>query len=290
MKSSKSRVAVVLMVVGAAGCGGGNSGPGGVTPPVTGGPSRTVLISGATFALEPGTATYKNIDLPPNGTLDAVVDWTGANDVDVFVTDNVCPGFVDLRAGRCNVITRADGNAKPQRLSWSTTTAAGRIWSVWIFNNGTTAESGAMEVGITTTEPLNPVTAPTPTPNPGGGPADPRANLAPGPIVRYTIKVRSIDLGGFNYRDPFQNAEGQWVVHPNEFIVFDSTQKNANGELCRWEENPRWFVEDGSGVLAPRDSSQPFLFRADVAKRGSFKIFAKIDGVESNTLEVVSTR
>jgi hypothetical protein len=66
------------------------------------------------------------------------------------------------------------------------------------------------------------------------GPVDPRDNLAPGPIVRYTIKVRSIDLGGFDYRDPFQNADGQWVVHPNEFIVFDSTQKNANGELCKW--------------------------------------------------------
>lgn len=271
-------------------CGGGDGPTRPSTGGTTGGPTRTVLIADAGFSLEPGTATYKNIDLPPAGTLDTTVNWAGGNDINVYVTDNVCPGFIDLRAGRCNVIARAEGTAKPERLSWSTTTAAGRIWSVWIYNNGSTPESGSMEVGITTAEPLVP-TAPTPTPTPNSGaPTDPRDSLAPGPIVRYTIKVRSIDLGGFDYRDPSQNAEGQWVVHPNEFVVFDSTQKNANGELCKWEAPPRWFVEDDAGVLEPRASSQPFLFRADVRRRGTFRISAKIDGIDSNVLEVVSVR
>jgi len=215
------------------------------------------------------------------------VDWAGANDINVYVTDNVCPGYPDLRAGRCNVITRSDGTAKPERVSWSTSTAAGRIWSVWIYNNGTGQESGAMEVGITTDQPIPPPAAATPPPP---APADPRDNLAPGPIVRYTIKVRSIDTGGFDYRDPAQNPQGQWVVHPNEFVVFDSTQKNAAGELCKWADPPRWFVEDPDGVLDPRDSSQPFLYRADIRRRGVFRISAKIDGVESNSLEVTSVR
>jgi hypothetical protein len=287
-RAMRSRPILLLPFLLAAACGGGNEGPSQPTAPAAaGGPSRTVLVSGASFALDPGTATYKNIDLPPAGTLDATVDWAGANDINVYVTDNVCPGFLDLRAGRCNVIARSEGTAKPERLSWNTSTAAGRIWSIWIYNNGTSPESGAMEVGVTTAQPIPPAAAPTPAPASGG---DPRDSLAAGPIVRYTIKVRSIDLGGFDYRDPFQNADGQWVVHPNEFIVFDSTQKNANGELCKWEAPPRWFLEDSSGVLETRESSQPFLFRADVRRKGSFRLFARIDGVESNALEVVSIR
>jgi hypothetical protein len=268
------------------GCGGSSPNPIGNTPPPAGA-TRTVLFSGAGFALDPGTATYKNIDIPPEGMLDAVVDWAGANDINVYVTDNVCPGFVDLRAGRCNVITRSDGAAKPERVTWSTTTAAGKIWSVWIYNNGASAETGNVEVAVTTAQPIPAPTAAPPAPPSS---ADPRDSLAAGPIVRYTIKVRSIDQGGFDYRDPNQNADGQWVVHPNEFIVFDSTQKNAAGELCKWIDPPRWFLEDDNGVLQPRESSQPFLFRADVAKRGTFRLFARIDGVESNVLEVISVR
>jgi hypothetical protein len=40
----------------------------------------------------------------------------------------------------------------------------------------------------------------------------------------------------------------------------------------------------------PCDHYQPFLFRADVRRKGTFKLFARIDGVESNALEVVSIR
>jgi hypothetical protein len=283
-----TRLCLFMPFVLSVACGSGDGPTQPTTSGAAGGPTRTVLVSDAGFSLDPGAATYKNIDLPPEGTLDATVNWAGGNDINVYVTDNVCPGFLDLRAGRCNVIARAEGNAKPERLTWNTSTAAGKIWSVWIYNDGTSAETGAMEVGITTAQPIPPTIAPTPAPS--GGAVDPRDALAAGPIVRYTIKVRSIDQGGFDYRDPFQNADGQWVVHPNEFIVFDSTQKNANGELCKWEAPPRWFLEDSTGVLQPRESSQPFLFRADVRRRGTFRIFARIDGVESNALEVVSSR
>ena len=128
---------------------------------------RSVFIGGVAFQLRPGTATYKNIDLPPSGMLDAVVDWAGDNDINVYVTDNVCPGFQELRAGACPVIVKADSAAgKPERVSWSTTTAAGRIWTVWIYNNGTREESGTMEVGITTAETVIAVPSPTPPPPP----------------------------------------------------------------------------------------------------------------------------
>jgi hypothetical protein len=252
-----------------------------------------VLFSGLSFSLHPGTATYKNIDLPPSGMLDAVVDWSGANDINIYVTDNVCPGFQELRAGACPVIVKGDSpTTRPERVTWSTATAAGRIWTVWIHNNGTGMDSGTVEAGITTTEPVV-VQPPTTLPpaSPGGNPT---SNLAAGPVVRYTIKVRSIDVdggGGQRFRDPYQNDLGQWVVHPDEFVVFDSTQKNAGGELCRVENYPpEWTIrEEGVQVLAPRvGQNNPFLLRADVRKKGVAQVWAVVDGVESNRLETVS--
>jgi hypothetical protein len=285
-------VAAAAMLAG--GCGGGST-PQGNTP-VTTPPqaTRSVLFSGAAFSLRPGTATYKNIDLPPNGTLDTVVDWAGANDINVYVTDNACAGFQELRAGGCPVIVQSESaTARPERLTWSTTTAAGKIWTVWIYNNGTSMENGTMEVGITTTEPIVQQT-PTALPSavPGGNPT---SNLAPGPVARYTIKVRSIDVnggGGQNFRDPYQNDLGQWVVHVDEFVVLDSTQKNAGGELCRVENYPpEWTIEEEGAVtiLAPREGqNNPFLLRVDVRKKGVARVYATVDGVKSNVLEIVS--
>ena len=145
-----------------------------------------------------------------------------------------------------------------------------------------------MEVGITSDTP--PAPAPTPTPNSGGG-TDPRTGLAPGPVTRYTIKVRTIDRGGFNYRDPFQDGEGNWVVYPDEFVVFDSTQKNTGGELCQWVRDPVWTVEDPDNVFRVRGSSQPFLLRVDVLKnKGTVEVQASVDGVQSNALKVKASK
>jgi hypothetical protein len=292
MRQTGAAVAAAAVL---AACGGSSSGPQGGTPVTTPAqPTRSVLVTGAAFSLRPGTATYKNIDLPPHGTLDALVDWGGGNDINLYVTDNVCAGFQELRAGACPVIVKADSpTARPERVTWSTTTAAGRIWTVWIHNNGAGEESGTMEVGITTTEPV--VTQPVQNlPSPSAPAGNPTANLAPGPVVRYTIKVRSIDVeggGGQNFRDPYQNDQGQWVVHPDEFVVLDSTQKNASGELCRVENYPpSWSIdEEGQRVLVPRvGQNNPFLLRLDVRKKGLARVGAVVDGVESNRLDIVS--
>jgi hypothetical protein len=284
--SAWTRRAVALVLLFLPSCGGGGSSPTSPGQPSAGPSSstgfRSVLISDLTFSLQPGAATYKNVDLPPVGTLDATIDWAGNNDIKVYVTDNTCTGFNDLRAGRCNMITKADGTAKPQKVSFAT--QAGRIYSFWIYNNGTSAENGSMEVGITTAQPLPPAAEPTPPP-PG---SDPRAGLAAGPVVRYTIKVRTIDTGGFNYRDPQEDQEGNWIVHPGEFVVFDSTQKNAEGLQCKWVDNPEWFWNDPSGSWNVKGSSQPFLLRVDIKKKGLVEVSAQIDGVRSNTLRVLS--
>jgi hypothetical protein len=265
-------------------CGGGGSNPNPVTPtPPPATAQRVVLIDSAPFSLQPGTATFKNIDFPPAGTIDGMLDWNGAADMNLYVTDNTCPGFNTLKAGGCSVLVRAEGTAKPETLTF--TAAANKIYTFWIHNNGTANESGSLTVGDTTTHPISQ----QPSPSPGATP-DPRAGLAPGPVARYTIKVRSIDTGGKVYRDPFQDSAGRWVVYPGEFVVFDSTQKNAGGEICVWVNNPAWELNDPTGVLTLRPGqNEPFLLRTDVDHKGEMSLTATVDGVTSNVLEISAT-
>ena len=73
-------------------CGGGDGGsipnPVTPTPPMA---QRVVLVDAAPFTLQAGTATYKNIDQPPPGTIDGMLDWNGGVDMNLYVTDNTCP-------------------------------------------------------------------------------------------------------------------------------------------------------------------------------------------------------
>jgi hypothetical protein len=132
-----------------------------------------------------------------------------------------------------------------------------------------------------------PTPRPAPTPTP-----DPRIGLAAGPVVRFTIKVRTVNNGE---RDAEQDAQGRWVVSPGERVDFDSTQKNGNNEICRWETRPEWFMngatfpdESSTGLVYRRGSSQPFLLKLTIERRGTFAIQAEIDGVRSNVLEMIS--
>src|SRR4029077_10676407 len=105
--------AIVFLVLGItasylAGCGGGGSSTPNPVPSAPASATRVVLMEGAPFSLQPGTATFKNVDQPPAGTIDGMLEWNGGNDMNLYVTDNSCPGFSDLRAGRCNVVVRAD--------------------------------------------------------------------------------------------------------------------------------------------------------------------------------------
>ena len=147
-----------------AGCGGGSSSPNPVPSAAPPGATRVVILDNASFTLQPGTATYKNIDQPPAGTIDGTLDWSGGADMNLYVTDNTCAGFNTLQSGGCNVLARAEGTAKPERLTF--TAAANRIYTFWIHNNGTAMESGGLTVGDTTTHPIS---QPGPTPTPGAG-------------------------------------------------------------------------------------------------------------------------
>jgi hypothetical protein len=140
--------------------------------------------------------------------------------------------------------------------------------------------------------PPPPVGTPKPSPKPT---PDPRIGLAPGPVTRYTIKVRTVNNGE---RDAEQDAQGRFIVHPGERVDFDSTQKNAGNEICQWVANPDWTINGGAcpletncpgGVVYRRGSSQPFLLKTTIQQLGTFTVQASIDGVASNVLEVRST-
>jgi hypothetical protein len=103
-------------------------------------------------------------------------------------------------------------SGKPERVTWSTTTAAGRIWTVWIHNNGQSEESGAMEVGITTTEAVNTQPPPSPCLRAARGEI-PRRTW---PWVRWRgTRSRSAPststAAAATFRDPYQNDLGEWV-------------------------------------------------------------------------------
>jgi hypothetical protein len=134
-----------------------------------------------------------------------------------------------------------------------------------------------------------PTAAPTPRPAPTPTP-DPRIGLPPGPVARFTIKVRTVDNGT---RDAVQDAQGRFVVFVGERVDFDSTQKNAAGDICAWNGNPTWFINDRdvpedteSGIVLRRGSSQPFLLKLTMQGTGNFSVRSRIDGVDSNVLEM----
>jgi hypothetical protein len=133
--------------------------------------------------------------------------------------------------------------------------------------------------------------APAPTPRPAPTPTpDPRLGLASGPVKRYTIKVRTVDNGA---RDPEVDDRGRYIVFVGERVDFDSTQKNAAEQICQWKDNPVWLINDkdipddsSTGNVYRRGSSQPFLLKLTMAGTGTFTVRARLDGVDSNVLEV----
>jgi hypothetical protein len=130
-----------------------------------------------------------------------------------------------------------------------------------------------------------PTPAPAPTPTPAATPTPPDYfdTLAPGPVARYNIKLHSVRKpDGTELEEPFpQDSQGRYRVNPGDFIVFDSTQKNANGDECQWLSDPVWTVDDPANVMDRRPSSNPFLLRVDIIRTGSFTVTASLDGIRA---------
>jgi len=116
--------------------------------------------------------------------------------------------------------------------------------------------------------------------------------LAPGPVTRYNIKLHSVRKpDGTELEEPFpQDTQGRYRVNPGDFIVFDSTQKNAAGEECQWLNDPVWKVDDPGNVMDRRASSNPFLLRVDINRTGQFIVTASLDGIDAPQTLVISSK
>lgn len=292
-----SRKCAYVLIAGAAllalsTCGGSKSSN--PTPVGTPTPTPTAVrtdLGGSDFNVRPGGSTAQNIDFPPVGTMDITANWAGSDNIDVYATDANCPGFDQVTAGACPILSKGDSpTAKPEHLTF--TTVANKIYTIWTANRGNQTEAVNLQFGITTLGPIPPPAA-QPTPVPGSSPSAPRASptpadLAAGPVTQVKAYVKSIDTGGFNYRPGEQDANGNWIVHPGEFVVFDMTQRNAAGLICNWIVDPQWSVDDPDGILTLKDSSQPFFLRTIIAHNGHFELQGTIDGIDSNVLQVTA--
>jgi hypothetical protein len=161
---------------------------------------------------------------------------------------------------------------------------------------GGSNSSGPTNTPTPTPQPVpTPTLAATPTPAPRGTP-DPRDFLPPGPVATYMVKVRSIQTcrpnanPGANclLRDKIQDPDGSWVICRGDFVVFDSDQRNATGDKCKFINLPVWRVSDPDDILDVLGSSEPFLLRSDVRKAGELSVTGSIDGVQANVLRVRS--
>jgi hypothetical protein len=168
------------------------------------------------------------------------------------------------------------------------------LWSVFVSSSAALLAACGGGGSSTPGAPNNPAAppgaaSPSPRPNPTPTP-DPRLGLPAGPVARFTIKVRTVDNGT---RDAEPDAQGRFVVFVGERVDFDSTQKNVAGDICAWTNNPTWLINDrdvpedtSAGIVLRRGSSQPFLLKLTMEGTGSFAVRARIDGVDSNVLEM----
>ena len=295
MKSRPFALAVMAgaVLVPFSSCGGNktSSTPTQVATPTPAPAAVHTDLGGTNFNVRAGRSSFTNVDFPPVGTLDVTTNWPGDSNIDVYATDASCPGFDSVTAGACTVLAKAvSTTTKPERVTFAT--QAGKIYTIWILNLGTTTEPVNLEFGITTEGPIQPI-AGQPTPPPASSPGTPRASptpsdLSPGPVTQLKAYIKTIDIGGFTYRPGEQDADGNWIVHPGEFVVFDLTQRNGAGLICSWNVDPEWHVDDPDGVLRIRESSHPFFLRVSVEHKGHFELQGTIDGIDSNVLRVSS--
>jgi hypothetical protein len=140
-----------------------------------------------------------------------------------------------------------------------------------------------------------PAATPTPAPEATPTPTPPPSyydNLAPGPVARYNIKLHSVRKpDGTELEEPFpQDSQDRYRVNPGDFIVFDSTQKNADGKECQWVNDPVWNVDDPSNAMDRRPGSNPFLLRVDIIRTGQFTVTASLDGITAPQTLVISSK
>jgi hypothetical protein len=106
--------------------------------------------------------------------------------------------------------------------------------------------------------------------------------------VRYTAKVMHvIRADGRIRRDAFQE-NGRWIVYRGESVLLDSTQKNVQNQICRWQGEPDWTLQDYSCAYERLEIDNPFLLWVRARRVGLLKVWGRIDGVRSNDVWIES--
>lgn len=143
----RTGVVLVLSAIAGAGCGSDSpSTPPTPTPSPTPASTRTVLAT-RSFTLAASASFTDTVDNVPAGIVDARIDWPGASDLNLYVTDTSCPGVVELAAGSCRVFAQATGGDRPERVQFTSTATAN--YSVWVRNLGPASEAVALEFAVT---------------------------------------------------------------------------------------------------------------------------------------------
>ena len=269
----------------ASACGGGGS-PGGPSGSPSPGAVRTVLIEGTSFTVGPRSSSFTNIDFPPTGTIDVSANWAGSNTVEVYATSASCAGFEDVAAGRCPVLGKAEGTAKPKQFTFPS--QSGNVYTIWTANRGGGQETVALTAGVTTS---GPVVLPAPAPAPSAVP-DPRDGWAPGPVTQVKAYLKTIETskGNRDYRPGEQDADGFWILYVGEYVVIDSTQRNGAGQICRWIDDPVYDYRNSENIMDVTGSSEPFFLKFNVDRPGTAEVWSTIDGIQSNVLKLKAVR
>lgn len=134
---------------------------------------------------------------------------------------------------------------------------------------------------------------PTPTPTPAPTPTPDPLGLAPGPVASVKAYVKSVETpgrGSGQFRNAQRDANDMFVLYVGEYVVIDSTPRNASGDVCRWSRDPYYSWDNFDDMMELKGSSDPFFFKFEVARPGYAELVSVIDGVESNVVKLRAVR
>jgi hypothetical protein len=133
-----------------------------------------------------------------------------------------------------------------------------------------------------------PTAVPTPRPTATPEPTLTGEEVYPGPVKSVKVRLYAVVAPNGQYRpEPFYDPRSDTdVAYNGDFIVLDVTPRNAAGQKCEGETDPRWIFEGGGNLLRARASSNPYLYRADTVGTGTVYIRAIVDGIVSNLIRV----
>jgi hypothetical protein len=178
------------------------------------------------------------------------------------------------------------------RLSFRpwTAAAAGTLLSLGLSGCGGEAET---PTAATSPSPVAAQPTPTPTPAPTPTPTPNPLGLAAGPVASVKAYVKTIESptrGSGNFRNVQKNDKDEFVLYVGEYVVLDSTQRNAAGQICAWRKDPYYSWDNFDDMMTLKGSSDPFFFKFEVARPGYAEVVSVVDGVESNVVKVRGVR